>query len=102
MIKERKVLMGKTTGKDRKDRKEIKDADRIIALALLKHLYNNGDIASAMEPQSHQRSKHILRRYRMIKVIISAKRCESIKSATDDNVADHLIRCSPRENSSII
>ena len=36
MIKERKVLMGKTTGRDRK---EIKDADRIIALALLKHLY---------------------------------------------------------------
>ena len=45
MIKERKVLMGKKTGKDRK---EIKDADRIIALALLKHLYNNGEISECV------------------------------------------------------
>lgn len=45
MIEERKVLMGKKTGKDRK---EIKDADRIIALALLKHLYNNGEISECV------------------------------------------------------
>ena len=37
--------MGKKTGKDRK---EIKDADRIIALALLKHLYNNGEISECV------------------------------------------------------
>ena len=45
-----------------------------------------------MEPRSHQRSKHILKRCRMIKVIISAKGCESIKSAIDDNVADPLTK----------
>ena len=55
-----------------------------------------------MEPRSYQRSKHALRHYRMIKVIISAKWCESIKSATDDNVADPLTRCSPRANLSTI
>ena len=49
-----------------------------------------------MEPQSHQRSKHILRRCRMIKVIISAKGCESTENATDDNVAEPHTRCSPR------
>ena len=38
----------------------------------------------------------------MIKVIISVKSCESIKSATDDNVADPLTRCSLRVNSSTI
>ena len=53
-----------------------------------------------MKPQSHQRSKHILRRCKMIKVIISAKGCESIKSATDDNVVDPLTRRCPKENSS--
>lgn len=37
--------MGKKTGKDRK---EIKDADRIIALALLKHLYNNREISECV------------------------------------------------------
>ena len=31
-----------------KDKKEIKDADRIIALALLKHLYNNGVISECV------------------------------------------------------
>ncbi len=31
-----------------KDKKEIKDADRIIALALLKHLYNNGEISECV------------------------------------------------------
>ena len=31
-----------------KDKKEIKDADRIIALALLKHLYNNGEISGCV------------------------------------------------------
>ena len=49
-----------------------------------------------MEPESHQRSKHILKCCRIIKVITSTKRCENIKSATDDNVAHLLTRCSPR------
>ena len=31
-----------------KDKKEIKDADRIIALALLKHLYNNREISECV------------------------------------------------------
>ena len=51
-----------------------------------------------MEPRSHQRSKHILRRCKMIKVIISAKGCESIKSATDDNVADPLTKVLPQKS----
>lgn len=31
-----------------KDQKKIRDADRIIALALLKHLYNKGDISECV------------------------------------------------------
>lgn len=31
-----------------KDQKEIKDADRIIALALLKHLHNKGEISECV------------------------------------------------------
>ena len=36
------------------------------------HLYcdNNGTIAQAKEPRSHQRSKHVLRKYHIIREII--------------------------------
>ena len=68
----------------------------LVTSKIFRYCNNNGAIASAMEPQSHQRSKHILRRCRMIKVIISVKWCESKKNATDDNVAEPLIRCYAR------
>ncbi len=61
-------------------------------MPIFRYCDNNGAIASAMEPQSHQRSKHILKRCKMINVIISAKGCENIKSATDDNVANPLTK----------
>ena len=31
---------------------------------------NNGDIAQAKEPRSHQRSKHILRHFHLIREIV--------------------------------
>ena len=41
-----------------------------IADPILLYCDNNGAIAQAKEPRSHQRSKHILRRYHLIKEII--------------------------------
>ena len=41
-----------------------------ISDAIELHCDNNGAIAQAREPRSHQRSKHILRRYHLIREII--------------------------------
>ncbi|KAK8593623.1 hypothetical protein V6N12_045699 [Hibiscus sabdariffa] len=51
---------------------------------------NNGAIAQAKEPRSHQWSKHILRRFHLIREIINRGYVEICKVHTDDNIADPL------------
>ena len=51
---------------------------------------NNGAIAQAKEPKSHQRSKHILRHYHLIREIIERGGVKICRVPTDDNVADPL------------
>ncbi|KAK9006405.1 hypothetical protein V6N11_035445 [Hibiscus sabdariffa] len=53
---------------------------------------SNGAIAQAKEPRSHQRSKHILRRFHLIREIIDRGDVEICKVHTDDNVADPLTK----------
>ncbi|KAK8584414.1 hypothetical protein V6N12_068658 [Hibiscus sabdariffa] len=53
---------------------------------------NNGAIAQAKEPRSHQRSKHILRRFHLIREIIDRGDVEICKVHTDDNIADPLTK----------
>ncbi|KAK9024865.1 hypothetical protein V6N11_064771 [Hibiscus sabdariffa] len=53
---------------------------------------NNGAIAQAKEPRSHQRSKHILRRFHLIREIIDRGDVEMCKVHTDDNIADPLTK----------
>lgn len=53
---------------------------------------NNGAIAQAKEPRSHQRSKHILRRYHLIREIIDRGDVHIGRVPTDDNVADPLTK----------
>ncbi|KAL4285029.1 hypothetical protein GQ457_16G019150 [Hibiscus cannabinus] len=53
---------------------------------------NNGAIAQAKEPISHQRSKHILRRFHLIREIIDRGDVEICKVHTDDNIADPLTK----------
>ncbi|KAK8680653.1 hypothetical protein V6N13_109593 [Hibiscus sabdariffa] len=53
---------------------------------------NNGAIAQAKEPGSHQRSKHILRRFHLIREIIDRGDVEICKVHTDDNIADPLTK----------
>ncbi|KAK8564633.1 hypothetical protein V6N12_058216 [Hibiscus sabdariffa] len=53
---------------------------------------NNGAIALAKEPRSHQRSKHILRRFHLIREIIDRGDVEICKVHTDDNIADPLMK----------
>ncbi|KAL4388746.1 hypothetical protein GQ457_09G017270 [Hibiscus cannabinus] len=53
---------------------------------------NNGAIAQAKKPRSHQRSKHILRRFHLIREIIDRGDVEICKVHTDDNIADPLTK----------
>ncbi|KAK8597315.1 hypothetical protein V6N13_001938 [Hibiscus sabdariffa] len=53
---------------------------------------NNGAIAQAKEPRSPQRSKHILRRFHLIREIIDRGDVEICKVHTDDNITDPLTK----------
>ncbi|KAK8534652.1 hypothetical protein V6N12_057296 [Hibiscus sabdariffa] len=53
---------------------------------------NNGAIAQAKEPRSHQRSKHILRRFHLIREIIDRGDVEICKVHTYDNITDPLTK----------
>ena len=58
---------------------------------------NNGAIAQAKEPRSHQRSKHILRRFHLIQEIIDKGDVKICKVSTNDKVADPLTKPLPQE-----
>ncbi|KAK8554341.1 hypothetical protein V6N12_031305 [Hibiscus sabdariffa] len=53
---------------------------------------NNGAIAQAKEPRSHQRSKHILRRFHLIREILDRGDVEICKVHTNDNIDDPLTK----------
>ena len=53
---------------------------------------NNGAIAQAKEPRSHQKSKHILKRFHLIREIVERRDVKICKVPTDDNVADPLTK----------
>ena len=57
---------------------------------------NNGAIAQAKEPRSHQKSKHILRRYHLIREIIDRGDVKICKVHTDLNIADPLTKPLPQ------
>ncbi|KAK8684267.1 hypothetical protein V6N13_040297 [Hibiscus sabdariffa] len=63
-----------------------------IADAVDLYCDNNGAIAQAKEPRSHQRSKHILRRFHLIREIIDRGDVEICKVHTDYNIADPLTK----------
>ena len=56
---------------------------------------NNGAIAQAKEPRSHHRSKHILRRFHLIREIIERGDVKICRVHTDDNVVDPLTKPFP-------
>ncbi|XP_031269560.1 uncharacterized protein LOC116128024 [Pistacia vera] len=53
---------------------------------------NNGVIAQAKEPRSHQRSKHILKRFHLIREIVQREDVQIIKVPIDDNILDPLTK----------
>ncbi|VFQ66990.1 unnamed protein product [Cuscuta campestris] len=53
---------------------------------------NTGAIAQAKEPRSHQKTKHIVRRYHIIREIVDRGDVMICKVDTDDNIADPLTK----------
>ena len=62
----------------------------IPSISDLMDLYcdNNGAIVQAKEPRSHQRCKHILRGYHLIREIIKRGEVKICRVLTNDNVTD--------------
>ena len=56
------------------------------------HCDNNGAIAQAKEPRSHQRSKHILRRFHLIREIVERGDVKVCTIPGETNVADPLTK----------
>jgi hypothetical protein len=57
---------------------------------------NNGAIAQAKEPRSHQKSKHILRRYHLIREIVNRGDVKICEVHTDLNMVDPLTKLLPQ------
>ena len=53
---------------------------------------NNGAIAQAKEPRSHQKSKHILRRFHLIREIVARGDVVVERIPSTDNLADPLTK----------
>ncbi|KAG8651962.1 hypothetical protein MANES_06G038601v8 [Manihot esculenta] len=72
----------------------ISELGMVSSIAKPMDLYcdNNGAIAQAKEPRSHQRSKHILRRYHLIREIIDRGDIKICKVDTNDNIANPLTK----------
>ena len=57
---------------------------------------NNGAIAQAKEPRQHQKNKHVLRRYHLIRQFVESGDIKLCKVHTDANVADPLTKQLPQ------
>lgn len=57
---------------------------------------NNGAIAQAKEPRHHQRVKHVLRRFHLLREFVERKEVEISKIGTDDNISDPLTKPLPQ------
>ncbi|KAL0293992.1 UNVERIFIED_CONTAM: Retrovirus-related Pol polyprotein from transposon RE1 [Sesamum radiatum] len=53
---------------------------------------NNGAIAQAKEPGSHHRSKHILRRYHLLRETVARGDCSMDRVSSAENTADPLTK----------
>ena len=59
--------------------------------------YCNGAITQKKETRSHQRSKHVLRKYHVIREIICRNNVKIERVPTEDNIADPLTKALPQQ-----
>ncbi|KAL0361241.1 UNVERIFIED_CONTAM: Retrovirus-related Pol polyprotein from transposon RE2 [Sesamum radiatum] len=63
-----------------------------IAEAVVIFCDNNGAIAQAKELRSHHRSNHILRRYHLLRKMVSRGDCRMDRVSSAENTADPLTK----------
>ena len=71
-----------------RDLEVVPDADRPLTL----YCDNSGAVANSKEPRSHKRSKHIERKYHLIREIVHRGDVEVTKISTHDNLADPFMK----------
>ena len=63
------------------------------ASSLLDHYYDNsGAIAQAKEPRNHQKSKHVMRQFHLIREFINHGEIKICKIQMDLNISDPLTK----------
>jgi len=60
------------------------------------HCDNNGAITQAKEPRNHQKSKHVLRKFHLIREFVRRDEIKMCKIHIDLNVADPLTKALPQ------
>ena len=75
----------------------IKELGVVPSIENLIPLYcdNTGAIAQAKEPKAHQKSKHVERKYHIIREIVSRGDIVVYKVPSEDNVTDPLTKAIP-------
>jgi hypothetical protein len=79
-------------------RKFLSELGVFLSVSSLLDLYcdNNGAIAQAKEPRNHQRNKHVLRKFHLIREIVRRGDIKICKVHIDLNVADPLTKSVPQ------
>ena len=67
-----------------------------IAKPVALYCDNSGAIAQAKEPRDHHKSKHVLRKFHLLREIVERGDIEICKVHTDDNIADPLTKPLPQ------
>ena len=63
--------------------------------SILFYCDNSGAIALAKEPRTHSKSKHVERKYRVIREIVERKDIVFLKVQGQNNIADPLTKALP-------
>ena len=58
---------------------------------------NSGDVAQAKEPRSHMKTRHIERKYHIVRQYVEKGYVKILKIHTDLNVSDPMTKSLPRE-----
>ena len=73
------------------DLEVVPSASQAISL----HCDNSGAVANAKEPRSHQRGKHIERKYHLLREIVQRGDVRVCKISSADNLADPFTKSLP-------
>lgn len=73
-----------------------------IARPIVLYCDNSGAIAQAKEPRDHPKSKHVLRKFHIIREIVERGDIEISKVATEDNVADPFTKPLPQPKHEVL